>query len=427
MEPFDERIKQSLDGLEMPYDATAWQQMAQQLDATAPATVTPGTGIRYWAIGLGGVAAVVGSVWFGMHPDTPIASSDKHMVVVRSQHTENSSIVSEKDVATSAVRPEASAHQEPKKPAAAVISFEKAETENAVTLPAQDNATDAAPTVDTRPEPKRNETVQPSGPRPERGDVDEEITPMFEANKTRLCAGEELVLINQTAIKGRATQFHWEFGDGASSDAREPRHIYDRPGQYTLTLQAGRKGTTTRQTIDVAPAPDAVMDRENLIGPAVPYFRLSTSLNVGETALWTFGDGGTATGEEVTRLFRSTNDAKVTLTVRNQHGCAVKLEARELYTGSFNLLAASAFSPNETSGTNDSYLPESLRELNVPFTFVVVDMKGNTVFTSKDVNNPWTGRNLAGEVLPRGSYKWQVTLGADVVRNKVFSGQVILK
>jgi hypothetical protein len=425
MEHFDERIKQSLEGLEMPYDAGAWQQMTQRLDAAAPAA--PGTGLRNWAIGLGGVAVVAGTVWFGMQTDAPVAPTENQVAVIETETTDDVEVMSGQEVAASAERPAASANLTTENQVVASQMAVNPEIDNTATASVEAKDTEAAPSADIRPEVNRQETAQPSGPRPVRGDVDEEITPIFEVNKTRLCAGEELVLINETAIKGRATQFHWEFGDGASSDAREPRHVYERPGRYTLSLEAGRKGTTTTQEIEVAPAPDAAMDRENLIGPAVPYFRLSTTLNTGETAHWTFGDGGTATGEEVTRLFRSTADAKVTLTVRNQHGCAVKQEAKDLYSGSFNLLAANAFSPTETSGTNDSYMPESLRELNVPFTFVVVDMKGQTVFTSKDVNNPWTGRTLTGEVLPRGPYKWQVTLGADVVRNKVFTGQVILK
>jgi|GEM_PF-6454185 len=429
MEHFDEKIKQSLDGLEMPYDATAWQQMAQRLDAAAPAPApaAPSAIIRNWAIGLGGVASVAGLVWFGIQPDSSDTAAVQEVALVEPQADVTSDPQSVLGVTTNSEQVPVAVQNASRATVMTNRAVENVVIENPASLSVPEKQVETIPISDSKQDVKRQEATQPSGPRPVRGDVDEEIVPFFEANKTRLCAGEELVLTNQTAIKGRATQFHWEFGDGTSSDAREPRHVYDRPGYYTLTLEAGRKGSDTTQMIEVVPTPDVTMDKENLIGPAVPYFRLSTSLNSGETAQWTFGDGGTATGEEVTRLFRSTNDAKVTLTVRNQHGCTVKQEAKDLYIGSFNLLAPNAFSPTETSGTNDSYLPESLRELNVPFTFVVVDMKGNTVFTSKDVNNPWTGRTLAGEVLPRGPYKWLVTIGSDIVRNKVFTGQVILK
>ena len=426
MEHFDERIKKSLEGIEMPYDAAAWQQMAQRLDAS-PATQTPHSRLRNWSIGLGGMAAVAGLVWFTANQDTPVLKDSDTEVAVAQQATTISNIGAMEPMVGS-----------PRNQNAPTIADDKArdadETFNDQTsIPTSqptereiESTPEVSPAAEIKQEIKRNDT-HPSAPRPVRGDVDEEIMAVFEVNKTHLCAGEELVLINQTAVKGRATQFHWEFGDGATSDAREPHHVYERPGRYTLSLVAGLNGKTDTRDIDVSPTPDVSLKNENLVGPAVPYYQFSTSLNAGETAHWSFGDGGTATGEEVKRLFRSTSDAKVTLTVRNQYGCNVTHESTGLYSGNFNLLAASAFSPTETSVGNDSYMPESLRELGIPFTFVVVDMKGNTVFTSKDVNNPWIGQTLSGEVLPRGIYKWQVTLGSDIVRNRLFTGLVTLK
>jgi PKD repeat protein len=43
----------------------------------------------------------------------------------------------------------------------------------------------------------------------------------------------------------------WSFGDGSTSDARNPSHTYDAPGTYTITLvatsRAGGVDTVSRQ------------------------------------------------------------------------------------------------------------------------------------------------------------------------------------
>jgi PKD repeat protein len=46
---------------------------------------------------------------------------------------------------------------------------------------------------------------------------------------------------------GGPFKFHWDFGDGSSSDEQNPSHTYAKVGEYTATLtvtnQKGNKGT----------------------------------------------------------------------------------------------------------------------------------------------------------------------------------------
>jgi len=56
---------------------------------------------------------------------------------------------------------------------------------------------------------------------------------------------------------GGITQWRWDFGDGDSSTAPNPKHEYDKSGQYTVRLtvtdDAG-KSTTITKTVNVAPS-----------------------------------------------------------------------------------------------------------------------------------------------------------------------------
>ena len=50
---------------------------------------------------------------------------------------------------------------------------------------------------------------------------------------------------------GDIVSYHWEFGDGSSSDEISPIHAYSKPGKYTVTLEVtddeGQKGTASKK------------------------------------------------------------------------------------------------------------------------------------------------------------------------------------
>jgi PKD repeat protein len=47
-------------------------------------------------------------------------------------------------------------------------------------------------------------------------------------------------------------KFRWEFGDGATSNAREPTHTYRKPGNYTAWVTAtSPSGMTDRSWVDI--------------------------------------------------------------------------------------------------------------------------------------------------------------------------------
>ena len=56
------------------------------------------------------------------------------------------------------------------------------------------------------------------------------------------------VSFHDTSSVPTASAWHWEFGDGASSDEQEPTHVYDAPGTYDVRLTVtGSGGQTARQ------------------------------------------------------------------------------------------------------------------------------------------------------------------------------------
>ncbi len=96
-----------------------------------------------------------------------------------------------------------------------------------------------------------------------------------------------------------ATSYHWTFGDGATSQASDPEHIYQAVGVYTVTLTAANlaaAATLTRSHyITVAYSPEPGFEAAPLLGttPLTVWFT-NTSEHATEF-LWDYGDGLTST------------------------------------------------------------------------------------------------------------------------------------
>lgn len=59
------------------------------------------------------------------------------------------------------------------------------------------------------------------------------------------CRGAAPFTVQFTPVASNGiTQFHWEFGDGGSSDGQAPSHTFDLPGSYRITLLAVSAGPT---------------------------------------------------------------------------------------------------------------------------------------------------------------------------------------
>ncbi len=77
-----------------------------------------------------------------------------------------------------------------------------------------------------------------------------QVTALFKADKTVLCTlQDEATFVNTSAGSGNLT-YNWNFGDGATSSVPQPKHVYDKPGTYSVTLSAtSPDGCTSDTTI----------------------------------------------------------------------------------------------------------------------------------------------------------------------------------
>lgn len=100
--------------------------------------------------------------------------------------------------------------------------------------------------------------------------------------------------ISVTNNATNADTYLWDFGDGNTSNAANPSHLYAMPGRYTIFLTARNDcgEATVSQTINVGAVPTALftVDRQNGCAPHLVNFR-NTSRGTYESIIWEFPGG----------------------------------------------------------------------------------------------------------------------------------------
>jgi gliding motility-associated-like protein len=63
-----------------------------------------------------------------------------------------------------------------------------------------------------------------------------DLTPDFEISKMRGCAPLQVVFTDKTTPKASGLTYHWDFGNGKTSQRPSPGIVYDKPGVYYVSL-----------------------------------------------------------------------------------------------------------------------------------------------------------------------------------------------
>jgi PKD repeat protein len=121
----------------------------------------------------------------------------------------------------------------------------------------------------------------------------------------------------------------WDFGDGSSSNERNPAHIYDQPGVYNVCLAIYTDGgcwDSICQPVQVGPGSCMVdFTREILVpdcaGYEIAYLFVPVTWGVADSYHWDFGDGTEYYGEEATHIYEYDGIYTVCLEVEYPDSC----------------------------------------------------------------------------------------------------------
>lgn len=133
---------------------------------------------------------------------------------------------------------------------------------------------------------------------------------------------------------GHIIRYHWDFGDGATSDRAVVDHVYSRPGTYrgrlTLTDDSGLENGVTIREFDAVvglrpnqrPQAQAGADRSAIVGQPVEFDGGASSDSDGSIIgyHWDFGNGKSATGQKRSIVYFFPGRYEVELTVTDNSG-----------------------------------------------------------------------------------------------------------
>jgi gliding motility-associated-like protein len=226
------------------------------------------------------------------------------------------------------------------------------------------------------------------------------------------CAPYNAVLTN-TSAGGQV--FQWNFGDGTTSTAVSPTHLYNTPGTYRISLVVTDSATcnfvdSMAVTITVSGSPTAAFTYSPNppdVNGAVNFVNASTG---GTSYLWRFGDGDTLftirRDTTVSHFYNATGTFNTCLIVYNNFGCTdtvcTTVSARVIPA----LDVPNAFTPNG-DGVNDKVFVRGFAINRMKWS--IYNRWGQLVYASTDRNQGWDGR-YKGVLQPQEVYTYTLEI-----------------
>ncbi|HEX6944188.1 MAG TPA: PKD domain-containing protein [Gemmatimonadaceae bacterium] len=139
--------------------------------------------------------------------------------------------------------------------------------------------------------------------------------------------------------------YAWDFGDGTTSTEQNPRHTYDKEGNYTasLTVRDSKDHAALSSMTVTASCPP--LDATAVANPATGDAPLNVSFEANAsggcpplTYAWDFGDGATSAEQNPKHMYEKEGTVTPTLTVTDSKGVTVKKQTPPV-------VAAAAFIP----------------------------------------------------------------------------------
>ena len=429
--PFDNKIKESLENFEMPYDAGAWAQLAEQLP---PAGGPAGGGSQFGWKAIAAVLLVFGTVataWF-MTDNEEVAEAETSIienVEDINDHKKEDAVVVEVETVEEA-SPATSEVESAESKADEIITVSN-NSEVDVVAAKTEEATGNEKTLDsqkTETQPSAEKSSEPL--KAEIPEVEEKLlVAKFLPSSLTICVGEDISFINESSDK--SADMVWSFGDGTSKSDSDPVHSFVQPGKYMVSLTADNGSKTSDYSVNVTvnPTPRPIFSAERKLDGyvAIPLYRFTTAVQPSETAVWSFSDGTRTIGNSAEHLFRDGGKSVAKLTVTNTLGCSSTMEESYELAKDFDLLAPNAFSPNG-DGINEGFIPAALPEMGAAFEMIITNPRtGEVVYRTSNALEPWNGKlHNADPKLESGVYIWTVILKENIVENKVFNGKINL-
>lgn len=250
----------------------------------------------------------------------------------------------------------------------------------------------------------------------------------FFATPTIACVPVEVSFTNNSIL---GDSMYWDFGDGTTSTELNPKHTYDDPGEYTVTLTV--IDSNSCNVSSVTERVITVLDQGSAKFEATYDACLGTlSLeNLSENALsylWDFGNGESSEEELPEYTYPAPGEYWLKLIV-NPGSLCESIDSQRLIIPAFavpEITLYNVFTP-DMDGSNDCFQMDLANAACGEYELKIYNRWGEKVFETEDANMCWNGKVFnTGEELPASTYFYIVKYGETVKTAEPISGIVEL-
>jgi PKD repeat protein/uncharacterized protein YjdB len=239
----------------------------------------------------------------------------------------------------------------------------------------------------------------------------------FSASSTYTCVADN---VNFSNYSSGSYHWIWSFGDGDTSHAATPNHVYTTPGVYTIQLIAfDAFGCTDTLTdtgyITVNPVPHAsfYMDDSFVVCPPLNVHFFNTSSG-SSSCFWNFGDGTFSTTTNPANIYSAPKSYRVKLSVDNIYGCTDTAIGHAVvfgYSGAFT------YTPLTVCGSSPVHFSAVLTNVtSIVWDFNDGITSGLTLLDTISHKYLYQGRYLPKLILTDSTGCQNFSLGADTIK-----------
>ncbi len=241
---------------------------------------------------------------------------------------------------------------------------------------------------------------------------------------------------HSTVATGAISQWGWSFGNGDTTNGRNPIFCYSSPGVYnvslTTTTDSGCSSTLNESdliTVFSNPVANFAASPQptTILQPTIQFTDESTDAYGIIFQTWNFGiggDSGISNLQNPTHTYSDTGTYCVRLGVINQHGCVDSTTDCIVINPIFCLYIPNAFSPNG-DGTNELFMAKGSDIKN--FEMYIFNRWGLQLFHSTNIDEGWNGEvNNSGAISQQDAYVYLINVYDNKDKKHSYMGTVNL-
>jgi|SRR5690554_1346278 len=415
---FDQQIKNSFEGYEVPYDSHHWDELQSELNSATPSmtsyfgAITTGlvaTGIVFVAMLFFVSDANVEGKRQAIVEETPVEIVDGSGSKIANQATSGTDTQVASNIETSG-----------------------SDSDQDETI---ENSISKSSELDLSKNTNKNFAAKKST-QSSKADHKKAVTPPVPVKTIKGKAGSENaasvktgctgMVINFTASEkyGADAKYLWNFGDGFFSNEPNPSHTFNKEGVFDVSLSVTSKNTgqissnVVQAMIEVIDAPTANMEIH--IASPTDIVVKNDSYNAGELA-WNLNNNAILDKNEIKISVADNTRQSLMMSVSNEGGCTDTLE-----TIINSIKAGSEFPRVLTSAFGAHFAPGAILNKGDVTSIKIFEKSTGALIFSGMGNKGWNGTDAQGKQASPGQYNWvMVVEKSDMI--DVYKGVIELR